>query len=89
MHGKWGGPSDGSVTPIVQELKRQGFLVETPEMPWSRSRAYDKDATGAMAELDAVVAKLKERGAQRIVVGGQSMGANFSIAYAEIGRAHV
>lgn len=81
MHGKWGGPSDQSIAPILQEIKRQGFPVEAPEMPWSRSRAYDKDAGGAMAELDAIVAKLKERGAQRIVVGGQSMGANFAIAY--------
>lgn len=80
MHGKWA-PGNSS-SPVYDEIKRQGFLLETPEMPWSQSRAYDRDTTAAMAEVDAAVAKLKSRGAQRIVVGGQSMGANFAIAYA-------
>jgi dienelactone hydrolase len=80
MHGKWGNNTSNS--PVYDEIKRAGFLLETPEMPWSNSRAYDRDTSAAMLEIDAVVAKLKSRGAQRIVVGGQSMGANFAIAYA-------
>jgi pimeloyl-ACP methyl ester carboxylesterase len=80
MHGKWA-PGNSS-SPVYDEIKRAGFLLETPEMPWSQSRAYDRDTTAAMAEVDAAVAKLKSRGAERIVVGGQSMGANFAVAYA-------
>ena len=80
LHGKWA-PGNMS-SPVYDEIKRAGFLLETPEMPWSQSRAYDRDTSAAMAEVDAAVAKLKSRGAQRIVVGGQSMGANFAIAYA-------
>jgi dienelactone hydrolase len=82
MHGKWGSNSAKSpIGPIVDALGRAGYLVEAPEMPWSRERAYDKDVAGAMAEIDAAVAKLKARGAQRIVIGGQSLGANAAMIY--------
>jgi pimeloyl-ACP methyl ester carboxylesterase len=83
MHGKWGMNDKGpTVGPILDALGRAGILVETPEMPWSKTRAYDRDIAGAMEEIDAAVAKLKARGAQRIVVGGQSMGANAAMIYA-------
>jgi len=83
MHGKWGtNEASSPLGPIFNEIKRADALLETPEMPWSRGCAYDRDATAAMAEIDALVEKLKSRGAQRIVIGGQSMGANFAIAYA-------
>ncbi len=83
MHGKWGtNEASSPIGPIFNEIKRADALLETPEMPWSRARAYDRDTTAAMAEIDALVEKLKSRGAKRIVIGGQSMGANFAIAYA-------
>lgn len=32
LHGKWGAPS-GQIAGVAAYLKREGFLVETPEMP--------------------------------------------------------
>jgi len=82
MHGKWG--TNKSKSPVVvlgKALEKEGFIVATPEMPWSASRLYDKDYEGAMAEIDKAVAKLKAKGATRIVVGGHSMGANAAFGY--------
>src|SRR5689334_6781399 len=70
LHSKWGTANAPAVKTLVEAMTSAGFLVETPDMPWSRSRAYDKDVEGALAEIDAAVARLKSRGAQRIVVGG-------------------
>jgi pimeloyl-ACP methyl ester carboxylesterase len=83
MHGKWGTTGAQSpIGPMVSAMQRAGYLVDTPEMPWSRDRAYDKDVEGAFGEIDTAVERLKGKGAQRIVVGGQSLGANVALAYA-------
>lgn len=81
MHGKWGTPDRG-IPELASALEWAGIRVETPEMPWSESRHYDKDYEEAMNEIDAAVEKLKERGAKRIVVGGHSMGGNAAVGYA-------
>ena len=81
LHGKWGTTSAPAVKILIDAVTSAGFLVETPEMPWSRNRAYDKDVDGSLAEIDEAVARLKSRGAQRIVVGGQSLGANVALIY--------
>jgi len=81
LHGKWGTPNAPPIKTLAAAMESAGFVVETPEMPWSRNRAYDKDVEGALAEIDGVVQRLKTRGAQRIVVGGQSIGANIAMAY--------
>jgi len=51
-------------------------------MPWSFRRRYAATYDQAMAEIDAVVAALKAKGATRIVVIGHSLGANAAIGYA-------
>lgn len=82
MHGKWG--TNKSKSPVVilgKSLKSKGFIVETPDMPWSKSRLYAKDYEATMAEIDKAVAKLKSKGATKIVVGGHSMGANAALGY--------
>lgn len=81
MHGKWGTPDKG-VQPVELELKGAGFLVVSQEMPWSERRAYDAGFDEAMAQIDSEVAKLRAQGARKIVVGGQSFGANMALAYA-------
>ena len=81
MHGKWGSP-DRAINTLASALKGKGFLVSTPEMPWSRRRSYDKSADDALNEIDAEVAKLREKGARRIVVAGHSLGAAAALAYA-------
>lgn len=81
MHGKWGSPSR-NIDGLAGALEAKGFLVATPEMPWSGRRLYDKSADEAMAEIDAEVAKLREKGAKRIVIAGHSLGAAGALAYA-------
>lgn len=81
LHGKWGAP-DRLITPLASALREDGYLVNTPEMPWSGAREYDKDMEQAMAEVDDAVAELRRRGATRIVVGGHSMGGAGALHYA-------
>jgi len=86
MHGKWGEPADQTTQPLAQALQAAGFLVDEPEMPWSGRRLYDAPWEGALADIDAAVARLKARGAQTIVVSGQSMGGAAAVAYVGAGR---
>ncbi len=81
LHGKgvWPGAFDGG---IPGALEAEGVLVASPEMPWSFGRLYGGTFEQAAAEIDAAVAKLKARGATRIVVIGHSLGANAAIGYA-------
>lgn len=81
MHGKWGSP-DRAINTLASALERKGFVVSAPEMPWSRRRSYDKSADDALNEIDAEIAKLREKGARRIVVAGHSLGAAAALAYA-------
>lgn len=81
MHGKWGSPAR-NIDGLAGALEAKGFLVTTPEMPWSGRRLYDKSADEAMAEIDAEVAKLRGRGAKRIIIAGHSLGAAGALAYA-------
>jgi pimeloyl-ACP methyl ester carboxylesterase len=66
----------------LSSLEEEGALVAKPEMPWSFHRRYAATYDEAMAEIDAVVAGLKAKGATRIVVIGHSLGANAAIGYA-------
>jgi pimeloyl-ACP methyl ester carboxylesterase len=81
LHGKgaWSGGFDGG---ILSALEAEGALVAKPEMPWSFHRRYSATYDEAMAEIDAAIARLKAKGASRIVVIGHSLGANAAIGYA-------
>jgi pimeloyl-ACP methyl ester carboxylesterase len=81
LHGKgvWPGAFDGG---IPGALEAEGAQVESPEMPWSFRRMYGATFDQAMTEIDAAVAGLKARGANRIVIVGHSLGANAAIGYA-------
>lgn len=82
MHGK--GSKNGAKAPtkiLARFLESKGFLVAAPDMPWHASRIFDKTVEESMAEIDAIVAELRARGADRIVVGGHSLGANAALAY--------
>ena len=62
MHGKWGTSRPRSpVGGLARSLDDAGFLVATPEMPWSRYRLYDRDLAGVFREIDAAVAGLRRR----------------------------
>lgn len=83
MHGKWGTASPKSpVGKLKARLDEEGFIVITPDMPWSRTRYLEKSYENSMAEIDAAIAELKGKGATRIVVAGHSMGANAALGYA-------
>ena len=77
MHGKWGRLPG----PLAPFLGREGYKVIDPNMPWSGTRLYDVPYGAALQELQAMVAKLRAEGAQRVVVGGESFGANGALAY--------
>jgi len=81
LHGKLGAP-DRHLPGLAQVLEHAGFLVERPEMPWSRRRGFDADYAQAMTEIDAAVARLKARGAVRVAVAGHSLGGNAALGYA-------
>lgn len=79
LHGKEGRPEQ--LVDYTEELAKAGFDSERPEMCWSYRRIYDKAYLGCIEEIDAAVAKLRERGAKSIVVLGMSLGGNAALAY--------
>jgi pimeloyl-ACP methyl ester carboxylesterase len=80
IHGKGGTPTTG-IEGLHEALRRDGALVDAPEMPWSARRIYDATYDQAMTEIDAAAERLKKAGAQKIVVIGHSLGANAAIGY--------
>ncbi len=81
LHGKgvWAGAFDGG---IPAALEAEGAVAVSPEMPWSFGRIYGATYEEAMREVDSAVARLKAKGATRIVIIGHSLGANAAIGYA-------
>jgi len=80
MHGKTGLPGS-LLTDLAAALRKEGAIVVTPEMPWSRKRIYDASYDQALAQIGALAADLRKRGATKIVIAGQSLGANAAIGY--------
>ncbi len=81
LHGKGGTPTS-MIEGLSETLRKEGALVEAPELPWSSRRIYDATYDQAMAEIDLAVQKLRWAGATRIVVAGHSLGGNAAIGYA-------
>lgn len=82
LHGKLAPPNHKFISPLTSALERAGIQVSNPEMPWSKSRQYNKDYAEAIAELEGAVAELKKKGAEKIFVAGHSFGANIALNYA-------
>jgi len=78
LHGKWGSPPG----PDAQLFSRNGYVVDSPWMPWSKSGYYDKPYAQALAEVHDIVQNMRRSGIQRVIVGGHSFGANAALAYA-------
>jgi pimeloyl-ACP methyl ester carboxylesterase len=81
VHGKGGSPRRHVVV-LAQALEQAGFLVEVPELPWSRARAFDSSYEHGLVEIDAAVARLASRGAAAAALAGHSLGANAVMGYA-------
>ena len=79
MHGKTGMPTH--LAKFAVALKTSGYIVDTPEMCWSKNRIFDKPLAGCVAEIDDAVAALKAQGATRIVVAGMSQGGVVALYY--------
>ncbi|OZA23534.1 MAG: hypothetical protein B7X93_12060 [Hydrogenophilales bacterium 17-61-9] len=82
LHAKGSAPDTRNMRALASALESRGHLVSAPEMAWSRSRMYDATHDEAMSEIDRAVDALRQKGAVKIVVAGQSMGANAALGYA-------
>ena len=85
LHGKWDRPPL-RLAGLARKLEAEGFLVAMPTMPWSSTRDYDVSYTDALKEIDGAATVLMQKGAKHLVVGGQSLGGNGTLAYAGSGR---
>jgi pimeloyl-ACP methyl ester carboxylesterase len=86
LHGKQGTPEMQRGRTVVigglaDALAGAGYAVERPDMCWSRTRIYDSAYLDCLAEIDAVVARLKAGGSNAIVVMGMSLGGNAVLGY--------
>ena len=58
-------------------LYEDGFLIESPHCAWSKPRKYSNTVDGSLRECVVPrITLLRERGAEKIVVFGKSLGAN-------------
>lgn len=83
LHGKWGSPNQ--MQSLLRDLEAKGYKAVAPEAAWSGRRLYDKDYPAALQEIRAQADALRARGAKKIVIAGQSMGANAAVAYVTAG----
>lgn len=83
LHGKWGSPNQ--MQSLARDLEAKGYKVAAPEAAWSGRRLYDKDYPAALQEIKAQADALRGKGAKKIVIAGQSLGANAAVAYATAG----
>jgi pimeloyl-ACP methyl ester carboxylesterase len=85
MHGKGGQPG-GYVQPMALALESEGALVVMPKMAWSGTKglpdSYSVPYPTALLEIDRAIAQLKSQGATKIIVAGQSLGANAVLGFA-------
>ena len=80
LHGKWGKPP----APLAERFTQEGFHVISPEMPWSGGRLYNSTYEEALKALHETIAELRVKGFRKILIGGQSFGANGALAYASV-----
>ncbi len=59
-------------------------MVDRPTMCWSRVRVFDHTIIDCMSDVDASIARLKNRGATAIVVAGHSNGGLGAIVYGSL-----
>jgi dienelactone hydrolase len=73
-------PQSPYLKPVVQKLEPH-CQVKLLEMPWSRNRLYDLPYADGLAQVSQAVAEFRQAGVQWVGVGGQSFGANATLAY--------
>lgn len=80
LHGN--GHPTKNIESLASYLKSNNILVSTPEMPFSSNRDYDKSVEDAVAQVNEAISRLKEQGANKIVISGHSKGGIFALYYA-------
>ena len=87
LHGTEGSPlSPGEFARLGEKIEKAGFLVERPEMCWSRTRIYDRTLLDCLKDVDLAIQRLRERGAASFVVGGIGPGGTAAILYGSLHR---
>jgi dienelactone hydrolase len=76
MHGKGGGPNQ--MSSVSSALSAAGAAVIAPQMSWSGGY---KTYSATLDEVAGHIASLRSRGATRIALVGQSLGANVALGY--------
>jgi pimeloyl-ACP methyl ester carboxylesterase len=84
MHGKQSSPNTPGLRDIASKAEAAGMKVVVPSMPWGAGGWEKINVTPdqVFAMIDGYANQLRAQGARRIVVGGQSLGANMALAYA-------
>jgi pimeloyl-ACP methyl ester carboxylesterase len=84
MHGKGGGPG-GIIASLAEHLRAQGARVDMPRMGWAGARgrptAYAIPYEQALQPIGGAIARMRAQGIRKIVLAGQSLGANAAIAW--------
>jgi pimeloyl-ACP methyl ester carboxylesterase len=78
LYGKNGSHESPAMRAFARSFAAEGITVYLPSMPWSRK--WNGTAEDAAAAVDALVAVAAQDG-RKVVVGGQSMGAAFSLVW--------
>ena len=81
LHGKDGIP--GTVSGLTDALRKNGFAVTTPEMPYSKYRNFDKAYEDTVPEIDKAVAELCKKNGYNF--GGELSGHFIFFDYADTG----
>ena len=86
LHGKSpGSPQDPSMQALKGALERQGWDTLLPEMPWSRRRYLEGNWDLVMKEIATHVKALEDKGAQKVILVGHSMGVPAAMSHAARG----
>ena len=85
MHGKWGGSRSPHLDMITAELE-QFCTVRRPDMPWSRSKLYNRSYQDTLQGIANSVKDARAAGSKQVFVGGMSFGANAALAYQAVIR---
>lgn len=78
LHGKWGSPQTMSLFASRLDPPCANKVLE---MPWAQRRSYDEPYAVALAAIGAQVAAFRAQGFGKVLVAGQSFGANAVVAY--------
>lgn len=78
LHGKNGSQRAPNMRAFGERMAAAGITALLPSMPWSR--AWNGTVDDARAAIDALAGSLIQAG-KRVVIGGLSLGATFSMVY--------